>query len=229
MTVSRVGILSLAIAVTWTGLCTPSFAKAIKEVGVQVVSNDVLPNPGVPYASLGGQVKWTPPGKAIKEQGVQLTAQDGASPSGQPGGPWSFDTTIFMEYAIDFDVDGEVVRAEGVGTARIAGTAPDGTSLRVFDTEMLQLQLSGTIPTASPTSFMLRESPTLASTGQTTVESLPGGMFHIDSFFDVFTELSLDGGATWHAATAAVPEPSAVFLATLGSLVCAALRRKRSR
>jgi hypothetical protein len=43
---------------------------------------------------------------------------------------------------------------------------------------------------------MIRESPTLASTGKTTERPGAGG-FYIDSFFDIFTELSLDGGQTW--------------------------------
>src|SRR6185369_6360743 len=40
------------------------------------------------------------------------------------------------------------------------------------------------------------ESPTLQSTGQTTVRPVAGG-FMISSFFDVFTELSTDNGVTW--------------------------------
>ena len=65
---------------------------------------------------------------------------------------------------------------------------------RVFNTEMLQLDIAGgTLPPGT----MIRESPTLASTGKTTVRDIGGGMFAIDSFFDIFTELSLDGGQTW--------------------------------
>jgi len=63
-------------------------------------------------------------------------------------------------------------------------------STRFFDTEMLQMDLAGG-------TMMIRESPSLPSTGQTTIQDLGGGNFKIDSFFDVFTELSLDGGATW--------------------------------
>lgn len=44
---------------------------------------------------------------------------------------------------------------------------------------------------------MIRESPTLASTGQTTITDVGGGEFSITSFFDIFTELSVDGGQTW--------------------------------
>ncbi|MGH7729772.1 MAG: hypothetical protein ACRENJ_00810 [Candidatus Eiseniibacteriota bacterium] len=66
---------------------------------------------------------------------------------------------------------------------------PQGTDL-LFDTEMLQLDLSG-----GGLPVMIRESPVLPSLGKT----LQNGNYQIDSFFDVFTELSLDGGQTWHA------------------------------
>ena len=59
---------------------------------------------------------------------------------------------------------------------------------------MLQLDLSGG---SLPAGVMIRESPTLPSRGGTTARALPGGTYRVDSFFDVFTEVSLDGGATW--------------------------------
>ena len=49
-----------------------------------------------------------------------------------------------------------------------------------------------------PFTMGFRESPPLASTGVTAIRAVPGG-FMIDSFFDVFTELSLDG-YTWYPA-----------------------------
>lgn len=62
-----------------------------------------------------------------------------------------------------------------------------------FDTEMLQLDISGG---SLPPAIRLRESPTRPSLGQTKERPGAGG-FYIDSFFDIFTELSLDGGQTW--------------------------------
>jgi len=56
-----------------------------------------------------------------------------------------------------------------------------------FQTEMLSLDLSGGGVT-------IRESPTLPSLGQTGIAGIGGGLYRIDSFFDVFTELSVDGG-----------------------------------
>jgi hypothetical protein len=69
-----------------------------------------------------------------------------------------------------------------------------GFTTGTFNTEMLQLDLSG-IVAGGP--VMIRESPTLASFGQTTITDIGGGLFRIDSFFDVFTELSIDGGQSW--------------------------------
>lgn len=72
---------------------------------------------------------------------------------------------------------------------------------RTFDTELVTFELGG--PTA-PAGAMVRESPTLASTGSTTITDLSGGQYRIESFYDVWLEISLDGGATWDPADAAV-------------------------
>jgi hypothetical protein len=93
----------------------------------------------------------------------------------------------------------------------------DGVPNETWQTEMLQLNLTGA---GLPTDLMIRESPTLASTGTTTIQCCGGGgVYHIDSFFDVFTELSIDGGQTWTPGNAPLhlvgnlPEPSGAALA----------------
>jgi hypothetical protein len=107
-------------------------------------------------------------------------------------------------------------------TMRLNGLPPGTPYPHTYPTEMLQLDLSGG---NLPPGVRLRESPTLASTGQTTISDAGGGLYHIDSFFDVFTELSLDGGQTWTPSDSAMhvvgnntPEPSSVMLALLGAL-----------
>jgi hypothetical protein len=107
-----------------------------------------------------------------------------------------------------------------------------------FDTEMLSMSLTGG-------GVMIRESPTRASTGKTSIADIgpPGGGgdpndgYHIDSFFDVFTELSLDGGATWIPKAGSrgtpvhlggVPEPSSVVLALLALIGLAGGGRRRT-
>src|SRR6185503_10251581 len=68
---------------------------------------------------------------------------------------------------------------------------------QLFSTEMLQLDLSGG---TLPPQLRIRESPTRHSYGETRMSQSPDG-YEISSFFDVFTELSTDGGNTWLQAT----------------------------
>jgi hypothetical protein len=69
----------------------------------------------------------------------------------------------------------------------------DSGGVSYIETELLQLDLSGG---TLPPNVRIRESPTQASTGLETISIVPGG-FQFSSFFDVFTELSMDGGMTW--------------------------------
>src|SRR6185436_7195149 len=73
-------------------------------------------------------------------------------------------------------------------------TVDDSGDTRFFDTEMLQLNLTGG-------GVMVRESPTKASLGCTRMRMVndpaTGIWDYISSFFDIFTEASLDGGQTW--------------------------------
>jgi hypothetical protein len=101
-----------------------------------------------------------------------------------------------------------------------------------YHTEILSMNLSGTSPFGP---YMIRESPTLTSLGETRITDIGGGMFHVDSFFDVFTELSVDGGNSWIPSqgsshinlTSPSPEPATVVLLGLGMLGLMGLRRSR--
>ncbi len=63
-----------------------------------------------------------------------------------------------------------------------------------FPTEIVSMSLSGNTPVGP---ILIREDPIRPSTGITDIFDLGGGLYHIDSFFDVFTELSVDGGSSW--------------------------------
>jgi hypothetical protein len=59
-------------------------------------------------------------------------------------------------------------------------------------------------------------------------------MFRVDSFFDVWTELSIDGGPfvpgpVHHTTLTGVPEPGTVMLAGFGVLALLAGRIRRAR
>jgi hypothetical protein len=105
----------------------------------------------------------------------------------------------------------------------------DAGGVGYFSEEIYSLNVSGYTPYGP---MMIRESPTLASTGQATIEPDNGG-YQISSFFDIFFELSLDGGQTWmpnpegpiHAEL--IPEPSAFVALFAGIAGLAGFRRFR--
>jgi hypothetical protein len=78
---------------------------------------------------------------------------------------------------------------------------------RTFDTELAAFELGGT---AAPAGVMIRESPTVASPGRTTITALSGGRYRVETYYDVWLELSTDGGGTW------IPADNAVHM-TLGA------------
>jgi hypothetical protein len=101
-------------------------------------------------------------------------------------------------------------------TDRLLGTTG------LFDAEIVSMSLSSG-------SMMIREDPDFASTGQTEITDLGGGLYQIDSFFDVYTEFSPDGGSNWYDSDVStyiylVPEPATIALLSVG---CLALLRKR--
>ncbi|MSR65720.1 MAG: hypothetical protein EXS18_08080 [Verrucomicrobiae bacterium] len=102
-----------------------------------------------------------------------------------------------------------------------------GNTTGTFQTEMLALSLTGG-------GVMIRESPTQPSLGETRITDIGGGLYHIDSFFDVFTELSLDGGTSWIPQTGGpsrvnleIPEPATFTLAVLAGAVWFGRIRRR--
>ena len=105
----------------------------------------------------------------------------------------AFDTgDVEFLYSADDGATFTPVHAEAFFRYELKNIMVSGYSL--FDTEMLQLEFSGG---TMPAGMRLRESPTLPSKGRTSLRALPDGQFLVDSFFDVFTELSLDDGRTW--------------------------------
>jgi hypothetical protein len=108
------------------------------------------------------------------------------------------DSQVAMEVSMDGGLSFASLIAPASVSVSIQASSNPGLS-QAFDTEMLQLDIpGGTLPAG----MRLRESPTRQSKGKTTVRAVPGG-YMISSFFDIFTEVSLDGGQTWSPAQGA--------------------------
>ena len=184
------GLLPLACAETPSDPTDP---------GVTVAS-DALPAAGAAYH--GGSPHQFLGGDAQLFCGIHGNFTGAAAP------PADLGTTVRSDYFATFQ--GELVLAPPlvattethvlsvqvhmVELIALAGT--QGTT-RTFDTELVTFELGG--PTA-PGGAQVRESPSLASPGRTTITTLADGRYRIESHYDVWLEISLDGGATWHPA-----------------------------
>ncbi len=158
--------------------------------------------------------------------GPSNSVSPGSVPAGYP-----CDSFFDVFVTIDFD-GGGLYHIESFFDVFTELTIEGGAGLRAtgtFATEIVSMSLSGNI---GGHEIEIRESPQFQSTGEHTVTDLGGGgMYHIDSFFDVFTELSVDGGS-FVASKGPIrmdwsPEPGTLSLLALGGL--AILRRRRRK
>lgn len=209
----RVALVAMAFSVM-----APAFGSAPSP-------SNLFPDPFGIYYSTTGTGYLPPGGGLVTLEGITLSAPTGSIPP--PVAPatavWAAGASFSAFTTMSF-FGGPTLPSFNPGepaAASITGLA-DTPPLHTYSTEMLSLNLGGL-----PFGAMIRESPTLASTGGHTIVDTPP--FQITSFFDVFTELSLDSGATWIPATGPVhiqnPEPGSLAL-----IVCAApliCRRRR--
>jgi hypothetical protein len=174
-----------------------------------------LPNPDRPYEMTSGTVHYdAPPYFALHDlefQPSNPTQLD--TPTRRSDGGLEFDSIFDLTYRAVVSIGlGPPYSVTGPGKARIVGSAPPNVfngvydsvmMLQVFDTEILELSLAGLSPIPE---VMLRESPTTPSGGVTIrqdtcpVCAVASTRWRISSFFDVFTEVTFDGGHTWAAA-----------------------------
>ena len=162
-----------------------------------------LPNPDRPYDMTSGTVHFPSPASfGIYDLQIQATNPSQLDvPKPNMDGNWEFDSFFDITYQAWVSRGLEPVhQVTGYGTARAVGIAPGGTNPQVFDTELVALDLVGLWHYPD---FMFRESPTLESSGVTIREDLcplclaPVTYWRISSFFDVFAEVSFDGGEMW--------------------------------
>lgn len=197
-----------------------------------------LPNPDRPYVMQEGASYG--PVVGLDDLVISVANPEQLDiPTTNVEGNWEFDSTFDVHYSAILSVGlGPPIPVTGIGSAHAVGEAPGHQPILaslVYETELLAFDLQ------DPPGFRFRESPTLRSMGVTTVGDLcpicgaPIIGFQISSFFDVFSEVSIDGGTTWLPASSSfrieqIPEPATIWLlAICGSGIWwAAPGRKRS-
>jgi hypothetical protein len=116
------------------------------------------------------------------------------------GQVYPFTATIDYEISYDAGQTWQYVRVPNSATIGVTHSSDAGDT-EYYDMETLQFNLSGGDMMAG---VMMRESPTLASLSKMYLQTVSGG-YNVSSFFDIFTELSVDGGQTWAPAQATLP------------------------
>jgi hypothetical protein len=166
---------------------------AASPAGAQcLTSSDCLWPSGCAFANPVGVAPVSFGSVAIRN--LQLVNAPPCTPT-PPSGNYDIDSffDVFVELSLDGGSTWALRTAPASGRSEMSPTTPPGSNPRLFDTEMLQMTLTGG---TLPGGMMLRESATLPSRGLAS-NTQSGGSYQVDSFFDVFTDLSLDGGLTW--------------------------------
>ncbi len=131
----------------------------------------------------------------------------------------SFGSTVEFDLSQDGGLSYTHTSSPAAVTVAITNRLGDDGTTIYYDTEMSQFDVSGG---GLPGGVQIRESPTKASLGRTTSSAVSGGAsgYQIDSFFDVYTEVSVDGGQTWQPTVAGPAtitlKPSAPTSSVLG-------------
>jgi hypothetical protein len=232
---------SLFVAVLGLGaLCSQALAHPPNGQGLNTPSPAIPPIivPGVYLSPTDVHAKYSGPGleivlSLVEHQPFAALPPEYFGPCGQPGVPGCeehhhFQSTLEAQVSINNGPNMPILMNGPVQTRAFNKGPTDTTG--TFDVEMMSMSLSGG-------GVMIRESPSRPSLGRTSIESIGGGMYHIDSFFDVFTELSLDGGATWipkagprgtRVFLEGVPEPASFVLAAFAVFGVTGFGRRRN-
>ncbi|HIJ70930.1 MAG TPA: PEP-CTERM sorting domain-containing protein [Planctomycetes bacterium] len=190
-----------------------------------ITSNPLLPPDTGAYLSKQQITTYTAPGLDIIATehlfdplaATAVRTQVGADELETFDSIFTADFNIFLAGSTSVSSIGELT-----GPASILTHQKWDTTTGSFDSEILSMELAGQVEGIS---LLIRESPSLLSLGQTLISDIGGGLYSIESFFDVFTELSVDGGATWIPANDSIrmvlviPEPATIAILALGALM----------
>ena len=133
-------------------------------------------------------------GIVIKDVSHDFFTQGIVPPTGSNTTSESFNSRVDFKVSTDGGLTYQDVSASAPVNVNVKALGSPSSGR--LDTEMTGLSLSGL-----PGGLMLRESPSLPSRGGTKIDQAPDGTYKMHSFFDIFPEVSTDGGATWSAAT----------------------------
>ncbi len=191
--------ISLDNGATWTPAddsASVEMRNDPRAVSPGTVPSQLLPPPNGAYVSPQQWHALYAQGIVIKDVKHKFFTQSLQPPPAAGSNTESFSSTLDMQVSTDGGQTFQYVRAAAPVRVTVASVGSGNSGM--YETEMTQLDL--TVQAGGQT-LKIRESPTLPSRGGTQIDSQPDGSFRINSFFDIFPELSLDGGNTWAPTT----------------------------
>jgi hypothetical protein len=185
-------------------------------------SSPTLPLLGDPYTIPGGAC-FSGVSVCVTDGSFTLTSVTSSSTTGSPE-----DFTTNAVATIDLTPSGTVTLTGSIEQEVLGRASPTETGS--WTAELLSLSLSGTLG-GFPLTMTLNSSDTSSGTTSITPD---GGDFIVNSFFDVFAELTYDGPNGVLTATPSgiatatgVPEPATLALLAGPLLAMSAVRRRR--
>ena len=169
-----------------------------------VEDNDNFPVVGGKYKSQN-TATFTGPDFQAEIVSMSLKADRKTQPvSISASGGGQFSPESFFDVFTELSVDGGDFQVDSFFDVFVEITIdipPDQTTGN-FQAEIVSMELVGELELPSgPVPMIIRESPGRPSPGLHTVTEITsaggGGQYSVESFFDVFTELSVDGGQSW--------------------------------
>jgi hypothetical protein len=175
-----------------SALFVPPTGSEYKQLSFASVSrpNNLLPPS--PFRSIPGEAITFPGNIALRNVVHSNLAPQGPPPPLGGTQNYTFNGNGSFEISLDGGATWQSHNAPTTTGVTVHHTS-DTDTLEHYDVEMNQLSLSGG---TLPPPVIIRESPTLQSLGITEIAP-DGGLYQIDSFFDIFFEVSLDGGSSW--------------------------------
>jgi hypothetical protein len=161
----------------------------------QITYSDQFPQTGRYHQESENTVSY-PVGIAFRRMLLRDLSHVGEPPVLYSGQVYTFSATADLELSFDGKLTWTPYYNLPVSMQVNLNHSYDDGEIQNYSVEVLQFNLA-----SLPGALSIRESPTIASKSKILMSQNSDGRWHVDSFFDIFTELSADGGATWSPAS----------------------------